>query len=108
MWIKSLDDDVWVNMIHITDFSISETISHSECKTHEVYAWLDTSRKIFTPFDPSLNLQEQAFIIVCQGTYEKCNDFVERQISLQTAYQWLGYIVAGGIGAVLTLWFQRF
>lgn len=106
MWIKSLDEDIWVNMVHITHFNIAEMTSRSDRKTHEVYAWLDASTKIFTPFDRSLNLQEQAWIIVYQGSKEECDDFVENQISLQTAYQWLGYLVAGGVGAVLTLLFS--
>ena len=116
MWIKSLDTDVWVNMVHITNFSIVDTrfyaddnpdrASHTDRSFHEVYAWLDASSKIFTPLDRSLNLKEQAWIIVYQGTHEECEQFIKDQIGLQAAWQWIGYLVAGGVGAVLTLLFS--
>ena len=93
MWVKSLDENDWVNMVHITNFSIEETGLRLDCKTYEVYAFLDASRKIFNPFNPSSNLQEPAFIIVCRGTYIECEEFVKERIYLQTAYQWVGYIV---------------
>ena len=78
MWVKSLDENDWVNMVHITNFSIEETGLRLDCKTYEVYAFLDASRKIFNPFNPSSNLQEPAFIIVCRGTYIECEEFVKR------------------------------
>lgn len=31
----------------------------------------------------------------------------QRATILQSAHQWLGYLVAGGVGAVLTLVFQK-
>ena len=105
MWIKSLDDDVWVNMIHITTFSIVERGYSSNRTTHEVYAFLDTSSKIFNPFDLSSNQQEQASVIIYRGSHEECEVFVKEKTFLQVAFQWIGYLVAGGVGAVITLIF---
>ena len=48
MWIKSLYDDTWVNMTHITNFSIAKIGSPAEYEIHEVTAFLDTSAGRFT------------------------------------------------------------
>ena len=101
MWIKSLSSDVWVNITHITHFKI-HPVNHT---LHDVVAYLDAS---MTGLDSRQHevIDGQAFVTVKRGTYEECEEFVKEQTFLQTAYQWIGYLVAGGIGAVLTLWFK--
>ena len=105
MWIKSLDTDVWINMTHITHFSIVGPTYDNRIPDHEVYAFLDASAN--HPTGRTLEPEpDQASLMVYQGTYEECDQFIKEQIGLQTAWQWLGYLVAGGVGAVLTLLFS--
>ena len=101
MWIKSLDTDVWININHITHFSIVEPTYDNRIPDHEVYAFLDASAGQFTSskFD---NAQVQASVLVYEGTKKKCARFINRKLRLQSIYQWIGYLVAGGVGAVLT------
>ena len=107
MWIKSLDQDVWVNMKHITHFEIEhKALGHGEPPYHVAYAYLNASgSSISKPSGLSIS-EGQASIVVCRGTEQECEQFVNEQKYLETAYQWLGYLVAGGIGSVLTLIFQ--
>ena len=106
MWIKSLDQDVVVNMIHITHFSIEKIVFPDDSEIHEVTAFLDTSGKFFSPskFD---DVQDQASLTVHQGTHEECVEFIDKQQFLEGVFQWIGYLVAGGIGSILTLIFQN-
>ena len=105
MWIKSLSSDTWVNITHITHFRIHHSNHPLNHTLHDVVAYLDASA---TGFDPRqhADIEGQAFVTVNRGTYEECEEFVKEQTFLQTTYQWLGYLVAGGIGAVLTLIFS--
>ena len=105
MWIKSLDTDVWINMTHITHFSIEQIILDDSLDVHEVSAFLDASAKSFSPSNYD-DVQDQASLTVYHGTYEECEQFITEQIGLQSAWQWIGYLVAGGVGAVLTLLFS--
>ena len=108
MWIKSLDTDVWINMNHITHFRIVEIRAPAGFEiheTHEVTAFLDTSEGQFIPSKLDTE-QVQASVSVYAGTSEECEQFIKEQIGLQTAWQWIGYLVAGGVGAVLTLLFS--
>ena len=101
MWIKSLDKDVWVNMIHITHFSIVKMGSPVEHEIHQVTALLDASAGQFTSSKLD-NAQVQASVLVYEGTEKKCARFINRKLRLQSISQWIGYLVAGGVGAVLT------
>ena len=105
MWIKSLSRNTWVNITHITHFSIHLANTPTKRVSHDVVAYLDTSRNGHDPRQYQV-IDGQAFVTVKRGTYEECEEFVKEQTFLQTAYQWIGYLVAGGIGAVLTLWFK--
>ena len=105
MWIKSLDKDVWVNMVHITHFSIVEMDLLDDSTIHQVTAFLDTSEGQFIS-NKLDTTQVQASVLVYEGTSEECEQFIKEQIGLQTAWQWIGYLVAGGVGAVLTLLFS--
>lgn len=107
MWIKSLRQDAWVNITHITHFRIDHLDDSMNRTLHRVVAYLDAGAG---GRESELHgiTNDQAFEIVKHGTYEECEEFVKEQICLQTVYQWLGYIVAGGIGAVLTLIVQHF
>ena len=105
MWIKSLNRsrEVWVNMNHITHFSIE--LSNAPTRIpYDVVAYLNASNKGLDPRQGE-TVDGQAFITVKRGTHEECEEFIKEQINLQTAWQWIGYLVAGGIGAILTLIF---
>lgn len=106
MWIKSLYDDVWVNMKHITHFSIEMDDEPIRWGNNFVYAYLNTSSPRWNQ-RLSKTEQDQARILVCQGSQEECEQFITEQKLLEQVFQWIGYIVAGGIGAVLTLIFQN-
>ena len=107
MWIKALDRPIWVNMKHITHFEIEhKALGHGEPPYHVAYAYLNASgSSISKPSGPSIS-EGQARILVCQGSREECEQFIVEKQFLEGAFQWLGYLVAGGIGAILTLIFQ--
>ena len=105
MWIKSFDKGVWINMNHITHFSIVTPTFDNRIPDHEVNAFLDASAN--HPSGRTLEPEpDQASLMVFQGTYEECEEFIKEQLLLQSAWQWIGYLVAGGVGAVLTLIFS--
>ena len=107
MWIESLYDSVWVSMKHITHFKIEEDDSVRR-GNHLVYAYLDTSSpRRRMGYEASQRWeQDQARILVCQGSKEECREFVEKQQFYEDLLQWVGYFVAGGIGAIITLIFS--
>lgn len=104
MWIKSLSRrEVWININHITHFEIKLS-NNPVIKPYDVVAYLDTETIGYDPRQGEV-VEGQAFVTVKRGTHEECEQFIKEQIGLQTAWQWIGYLVAGGIGAVLTLVF---
>ena len=103
MWIKSLDHDTWVSMKHVTHFRIeSDTPDVEPTGNNVVYAYLDSNELRWSPNQNSFWNSDQARILVCQGSQEECKQFIVEHQLLESAFQWIGYIVAGGIGAVLT------
>lgn len=105
MWVKSLDEDVWINMNHITHLCIVEPTYYNRNPDHEVNAFLDASANYFSGRTMKSE-PDQASLTVYRGTHEQCEQFIKEQLFLQSAWQWVGYLVAGGIGAVLTLLFS--
>ena len=113
MWIKSLDNNlhlgtnVWVSMNHITHFAIKELPTPNQ--TNEKYGvsvYLNASEKAIST--PRLGLtQDQVSVLVYRGTMKKCTRFIKRKLLWQSVSQWIGYLVAGGVGAVLTYLFQQ-
>ena len=68
MWIKSLDTDVWVNMNHITHFSIKQinVPTMIVLDVHEVSAFLDASARSLSIPDLS-DIQDSSLCIgVCR------------------------------------------
>ena len=106
MWIKSLDTGrhAWVNINHITHFEI-ELSNDPVNIPYDVVAYLDTETIGRSPRQRKI-VEGQAFVTVKRGTHEECEQFIREKIGLQTAWQWIGYLVAGGVGAVLTLFFS--
>ena len=106
MWIKTLDTGrhAWVNINHITHFEIKLS-NNPTIKPYDVVAYLDTETIGHDPREGK-EVEGQAFVTVKRGTHEECEQFIKEQIGLQTAWQWIGYLVAGGVGAVLTLLFS--
>ena len=120
MWIKALDRSMWVNMKHVTHFSVqTEAVVRGSVMTsgYVAYAYINASsvRSNYTlnnilrgdrcPEETSVS--DQTRILVCQGSAEECEQFVADKTFLEEAFQWVGYLVAGGIGAILTLIFQN-
>ena len=106
MWIKGLDNETQarVNMNHITHFKIKLS-NNTAIQPYDVVAYLDTETIGHDPREGK-EVEGQAFVTVHRGTHEECEQFITEQIGLQTAWQWIGYLVAGGVGAVLTLLFS--
>ena len=105
MWIKSLYDDTWVSMKHVTHFRI-ESDAPERRGNNLGYAYLDTGSYRWDRFEQPK--QDQARILVCQGSREECEQFIVEQQLLESTFQWLGYLVAGGVGAVLTYLFTKY
>ena len=102
MWIKSLYNDTWVSMKHVTHFRIVQGMSHLYPNLCVAYAYLDTGSFRSSDFSPDTWHSDQARVPVCQGSMEECERFIVEQQQLESAFQWIGYLVAGGVGAVLT------
>ena len=104
MWLKSLNSETWINTNHITHFTIENAYIPHDYKTHSVYAYLDAGESgIYAPRQSPPQVQIR--IPVCQGTGEECQVFIKEQTFLESAYQWLGYLVAGVLGAIITVIF---
>ena len=108
MWIKSSDNNihlgsnVWISMNHITHFAIRQmpTPNSETNETYGVEVYLNASEKAITT--PRLGLsQDQTSVLVYRGTEKKCQQFIIRKLRRQSISQWIGYLVAGGLGAVL-------
>ena len=119
MWIKSLDNDTWVSMKHVTHFRVqTERVVRGNVITsiyvacaylnadslRSSYGLDDILRGRQRPEQPTV--VDQARILVCQGSKEECREFIDKQQFLEGLFQWVGYLVAGGVGAVLTLFFS--
>ena len=72
---------------------------------YDVVAYLNASDEGLSPRQHEI-VEGQAFITVKRGTCEECEEFIKERLLLQSALQWIGYLVAGGVGAVLTLIFS--
>lgn len=107
MWIKSLYNDTWVSMKHITHFRIVMDDDHYRRGNNLTYAYLNTN-EIRMNENTSEDEQNQARVLVCQGSREECILFIDRQQFLEGLFQWIGYLVAGGVGAVLTYLFTKY
>lgn len=94
-------------MKYVTHFSVQMDNEPLRRGNYLTYAYLNTSSLRRIPFSPEHWEQDQARILVCQGSEEKCEQFVADITFLDEAFQWVGYLVAGGIGAILTLIFQN-
>ena len=102
MWIKTLDTGrhAWVNINHITHFEI-ELSNNTAIKPYDVVAYLDTETIGHNPRKGEI-VEGQAFVTVKRGTEKQCKRFIKKKLCLQFISQWIGYLVAGGVGAVLT------
>ena len=105
MWIKSLSSDAWINLTHITHFKIEDSNAPVNSKPYDVVAYLDASHIGYSPREHEV-VEGQAFVTVKHGTAKKCKWFIKRKLFWQSLSQWIGYLVAGGLGAVLTYLFQ--
>ena len=104
MWIKSLTDNTWINLNHVTHFTVRH--SFGQLHAYTVDAYLDASEQGLTTPRAGLT-QDQTSIWVYEGSEKQCVRFIKRKLRWQTIYQWLGYLVAGGIGAVLTYFLTK-
>lgn len=101
MWIKGLDNETQarVNMNHITHFKIK--LSNGPTRIpYDVVAYLDAFNIGREPREGE-EVEGQASVTVHRGTHEECEQFIEEKIRQQTISEWIGYLVAGSVGAVL-------
>ena len=106
MWIKSLSSEAWINLTHITHFKIEDSNASANTPC-DVVAYLDANHIGYNPREHEV-VEGQAFVTVKRGTAKKCKWFIKRKLLWQFISQWIGYLVAGGLGAVLTYLFQKF
>ena len=94
-------------MIHITHFALRQmpTPKFQTNETYGIEAYLDTSESHIQPRREMT--QVQTSVLVYRGTHEGCVEFIDKQIFYQGLYQWVGYLVAGVLGSVLTLIFKK-
>ena len=106
MWIKSLTRETWINMNHITHFHISISLAPNEKGTYDVMAHLDATemRLDRANYKP---IEDQAYVTVYKGTLGKCKRFIWQKRFREWLSKWIGYLVAGGVGAVLTFLFSQ-
>ena len=108
-------------MKHVTHFSVqTERVVRRNVITsiYVAYAYLnaDSLRSTYglddilrgrrRPEQPMV--VDQARIPVCRGSRTECREFVDKQQFLEGLFQWVGYLVAGGVGAVLTYLFTKY
>ena len=70
-------------------------------KPYDVVAYLDAETIGHDPREGK-EVEGQAFVTVKRGTEKQCKRFINRKLLRQFISQWLGYLVAGCVGAVLT------
>ena len=113
MWIKGLSGrKAWVNINHIThlEIHISKYATDNKNKTHDVVAYLDaikSEHKIKSEHNITESgthiVPDQVFVTVKHGTEKQCERFIKWTLRWQAISQWIGYLVAGGLGAVLAV-----
>ena len=107
MWIKSLSGrKAWVNINHIThlEIHISKYATHNKNKTHDVVAYLDAIKSEHNITESGTHIvPDQVFVTVKCGTEKQCERFIKWTLRWRGISQWIGYLVAGGLGAVLAV-----
>ena len=95
-------------MIHITHFAIRElpTPNSEINETYAVEAYLNANDSHIQPRREMT--QVQARVLVYRGSEKRCKGFIKKKLFWQSLHQWIGYLVAGGLGAVLTFLLQQF
>lgn len=103
MRIKSLSRrDAWVNINHITHFEIKVVKQPTKRISHDVVAYLDAIKSEYNITESETHIvPDQVIVTVHRGTHEECEQFIEEKIRQQTISEWIGYLVAGSVGAVL-------
>ena len=111
MWIRS--DDQWINMNHITHFTIQYDSHHLSREQHNVYAHLTFEMTKLTPDyrayggGPPTEYTTAYEILVFNGTIEECQQYVTEKTLLQQTYHWLTHLVAGLLGGLVIWLIQR-
>lgn len=110
MWIKC--EHTWVNINHITHFSIQEDYSPLR-RMCDVYAHLSIGVTKLTPDfrvyggNPPTPYTTAYEILVFSGTIEECRQYVTEKTFLQQAYHWLTHLAAGLLGGLVIWLIQR-
>ena len=100
MWIKSLNEDTWVSMKHVTHFSVqTKRVVRGNVATsvYAAYAYLnaDSIRSSYDlgdihqgkPRPEQPTIVDQTRILVCQGSREARILFIDRQQFLEGLFQ---------------------
>ena len=107
MWIRS--NDQWINMNHITHFTIRYGDDDYSRDQHNVYAHFTFEMTKLTPDyrayggGPPTPYTTAYEILVFSGTIEECQQYVTEKTLLQQTYHWLTHLAAGILGGLLTL-----
>ena len=109
MWIKS--DTTWININHITHFSIQQDFEPLRRGVYEVYAHLSIGITKLSPDSrayggsPPTPYETAYEILVFSGTKDECETYVREKTFVQQGYHWLSHLGAGLLGGLLTLLF---
>ena len=111
MWIRS--DNQWINMNHITHFTIQYVYDDYSSDQNKVYAHLTFEMTKLTPDHrayggpPPTQYTTPYEILVFSGTIEECQQYVTEKTLLQQAYHWLTHLAAGLLGGLVIWLIQR-
>lgn len=106
-WINS--GDRWINVNHITHFTIQQNFDSSSRKLYDVYAHLSIGvTKLSRDFrayggDPPTPYETAYEIHVFSGTRDQCQEYVTEKTLLQQTYHWLTHLAAGLLGGLVIL-----
>ena len=110
MWLKSDEADTWININHVTHFTIEQyydPYSGIYPDLYEVSAHLNMAITKLSPDfaayggNPPTPYTEAYDICVFRGTEEECQTYVTEKTALQQAYHWLSHLVAGLLGGLI-------
>ena len=109
-WIKSADR--WININHITRFSIQTDMEPLQRGLYNVYAHLSIGITKLSPDfrayggSPPTPYETAYEIHVFSGTRSECQDYVTEKTLLQQTYHWLTHLAAGLLGG-LVIWLTQ-
>ena len=83
---------------HITAFSVEQSSVYDE--EHDIEVAIPDIYEVIVHLDSH---HQPPQLSVFQGSESECHQFVERKLRRQEVLKWIGYVVAGLAGSLLTV-----